>query len=157
MRTRFTAAACCGFLGLGAAAHAQDVEATRKAALAFGLAGIWSWDCSKPASRENPYLMWEVPASGPVQHRVTFDGRWPAPDFIAAKGALLGDGRLRLSLLTDGKLVMTVTTEKLKGRLHSVEITDGQGKLRMKDGVFLDTGKATGSSELCKDVEGAVP
>lgn len=158
VRTGIAAAAWCSALGLAAAAHAQTDDAvTRKAARAFGLAGTWSVDCSKPASRQNPYIMWEVPPAGPVKHRITFDGRWPAPDYVAADGALLEDGHLRLSLLTNGDLVMVITMEKAEGRLHTLKLVDGQGKVRMADGLWVSNGTPTGSSERCKGAGNAVP
>ena len=42
---------------------------------AFGLEGVWSPDCGRDPSQDNPRVYWQLRDSGPITHAVTFDGK----------------------------------------------------------------------------------
>jgi hypothetical protein len=128
-------------------AHAQDAAAA--AFQQFGLEGVWSPDCSLPPSHDNPRVHWVIPPSGPVQHRVTFDGeKFDIADTVS-DATILADNQIQFSAAQDGQVFLTVIVERVGNRIHAMQSIGVDGTRYYVDGIQVATGKPSLSAERC--------
>jgi len=120
----------------------------------FGLEGVWSADCSRDPSSENPRVYWQLRDSGPITHAVTFDGKtFVLVDTVSA-AFRLSENRIRFSLVRQGKVGLTVTVERKGAKIHTVTSIGSDGTIYYSNGVEVATGKASLFDEHC---DGAPP
>lgn len=127
------------------AAAGADRDAIGK----FGLFGTWASDCSKPRSDENFYRVFTPSDQGyPISNDPFVSGnpymselrkvQITAPDQISYLDVRSSDGD-----------ETNVVLEKVGNQWHSIKSMDPTGKVWIKDGKFVATGKPTPFFEKC--------
>jgi hypothetical protein len=120
----------------------------------FGLEGVWSPDCGRAPSKENPRVFWRVGTSGPVTHAVTFDGKTFALVDTVSAASRLGENQLRFSVARNGKLALIVTIERTGVKLHTITSIGADGTVYYRNGRQEATGAPSQVDERC---DGSLP
>ena len=143
------AMAAAALIGLGSTARGQD--ATPAVLRQFGLEGIWSPDCSRPASPSNPRAVWDVPAPGPVLHSVTYDMQAFSPADTISDAVLLSGRVLQFAMGRGIAPSVVVTVERAGARIRTLGAVGMDGQEYYADGVEVATGKPSVAYERCGD------
>ena len=144
------AAALIGaMIGLESRARGQDM--TPAVLRQFGLEGIWSPDCSRPASSGNPRAVWDVPEPGPVLHSVTYDMQAFSPADTISDAVLLSGRLLQFAMGRGIAPSVVVTVERAGARIRTVSAVGMDGREYYADGVEVATGKPSVAYERCRD------
>jgi hypothetical protein len=129
-----------------------DTDAVRK----FGLFGTWAVDCSKPPSADNTYEAYTPSETGyPTRtwYRKEADRYAPAQSFEMRNVRIVALGRLAYVDVrkTDGE-VTNVVVAMVGNRQRSHEAVDPKdGKVYIKNGRLIATGKPTELFQKCPD------
>jgi hypothetical protein len=115
----------------------------------FGLEGVWSPDCGRRPSMENPWVYWRIPAAGPIVHAVTFDGRTFALTDTVSDAVLLSANRMKFSIVRHGTVNLTAVVERSNERMHVVTSIGVDGTIYYRDGIEIATGKPALADERC--------
>jgi ATP-dependent protease ClpP protease subunit len=113
----------------------------------FGLYGSWAVDCRAPASPANSILSLTPIASGGVAYHLSMGGS--PPDFeTPVRDLRVTDREIAFSVPVSGK-VQHVVLSKSGDRLRSMQSHSDDGRVVVKDGINLASGKETPSLERC--------
>lgn len=116
---------------------------------AFGLEGVWSPDCGKPPSNDNPRVFYRLPPGGPVFHGVTFDGRmWGLIDTVS-DAVRLNERLLSVSFVREGAVRFTVTIDGIGDTIHTISSAGADGKVYYRNGFNTDNGAPAPVSHRC--------
>jgi hypothetical protein len=130
---------------------AESVAASESAADVFEqftLFGTWSPDCSKPASADNPRIIWKQ-AGSRVVHGVSFDDRTLAIRDSVGSAQAIDKDTVLLSIVRNHRPFATVTIGLAAGRLYIVQSIGADGRLIVDHGVEVATAKPALTDELC--------
>ncbi len=135
----------CLFVTAGAHAGTDLSQTFRN----FGLDGVWSPDCRRDPSIDNPRVFWRPRDSGPFTHAVTFDGRTFALIDTVASAARMNDNQLRFVVVRNARPALTVTVEWHGTKFHTVTSVGADGTIYYHDGIGSATGKPSLLDERC--------
>jgi hypothetical protein len=144
------AAVAALLLSFTPAAAGPDSDVVRR----FGLIGTWAVDCSRPPSDDNTYEDYAPSEAGyPTRtwYRKQSDRNRPAQSFEMRNAHIVESGRLAyLDIRKSDGDPTNVVTEMVNGRHRSYASVDpNDGKVYIKDGKFVGTGKPTALFQKC--------
>ena len=116
---------------------------------AFGLEGVWSPDCRRPPSRDNPRVVWFLPPGRPIFHGVTFDGQYWALTDTVAGASILGGALLQFTAIRAGEPFLTATIERVGARIHAIRSLGAHGEVYVQNGIDMQTGRLSLFDERC--------
>jgi hypothetical protein len=126
------------------AAVASDADVIKR----FGMAGTLALNCSAPAGKDNPYMIYAAPANGKITRTLkmdpSIDGTFPLRNL-----RMVGPDSLQ-SDETGLQSEVTVTMTKIGGKFRSWRSNRADGTVLIADGKFANSGKPTPAFELCR-------
>jgi hypothetical protein len=129
------AAALAATLALTGAAGAQsDVK---RAALNFGLIGVWAAECNEPPSPTNNLATFALTPSGTVSLKYEFGSKYKPTRYTIARAEPLDAGRIRLRedrLDVEPRYSLDVILNKADGRIRVWSSVKSDGTVLVRDG-----------------------
>lgn len=141
-----------GLIGLMAtvtfASPLASTQTVQRAVADFGLFGSWGDDCSLPMSPRNPRSFFTIAPDGTVVRRgltgIEFD---PANDFKILAARRIAKDQLAIHVESASEK-LDIILQKRNGRVGALRSSAG-GKLSIRNGIDLTTGRPNGSMKKC--------
>jgi hypothetical protein len=136
-----------------AAGHARDAAAVA-AARSWGLIGVWSLDCDRPASDQNGRFGYRVRGDGMLEHYRDVGKGLETFDLLSAR-IVADSGHLELvldmpSFKQQRRYAVAKDSEWRMRAMSNANVETG--KYSIRDGTFVANGKATPWLLRCSDL-----
>ncbi len=134
------------------APHAPHAPSVSEVFQQFGLIGTWAVDCSQPASVDNAYGTYRAAGTLFYDFGPKYESRtWTYTVAFFSKVTTINVSFNALTLfgkLPDGSTADFVL-RKFNGKIQNFQMIQGDGTIRIKDGVYTSNGKEAAWLELC--------
>jgi hypothetical protein len=115
----------------------------------LGLEGVWSPDCRRAPSIDNPRVFWWPRDSGPFTHAVTFDGKTFALNDTVGSAVRLNNSQIRFVVVRNTGPALTVTVEWRGTKIHTLASAGADGTVYYRNGIETATGRPSLLDERC--------
>jgi hypothetical protein len=142
------------WFGLGSGLGSQMGQAKSKTAAsvaeAWGLLGVWSIDCAKPADGDNNRFSYRAGADGGIEHDREIGGNDQGLRILSAKIGASGEIELLIDLPAFGQKRIFALQKGSDGRIRAISNYNVATKdYSVRAGTFVGSGKPTPWQTKC--------
>ncbi len=147
--SRLSAAGSLFALVLAATPACAAGDGTADILAGFRLDGVWSAECSQPASADYPRWFYDIPDRGDVVSRVSNNGSGYETLGVISKAVLTDEDTVAFFLAKDATFGATMTLRRVKGHVMTWKMVTSENVTVVDDGVWLEGKQPTARLERC--------